>query len=98
MRQTIPLKFTSATYEQEVMGICSIHRIDFASVEESVNNRYFIVEPGSIDASKFDIVNRRFVENPSPRLNEILYACVTGRAAVAGRPVLEGEILEGLIV
>lgn len=99
MQEITPLRFSSAIYEQEIMGICQVHGIDFAEAEAGVRRRHIIVEPGDVNYSDIEIGKKRFVENGSGRLSDLLYGAVMGIAAAMGKPVKEdtSEILDGLI-
>ena len=99
MKQPVKLKFKSRMYGQEILAMCRVHANPFERIEAGICERWIVIPAGSMDFDKIELGKHRFVENPSSRLDDMMYGAVGGVALARGKPLLEdtGEILEGII-
>lgn len=98
MVQTVQVRFRSPATEQELRRTCLVHGIPFAYIEGRLGEDFVIVEPGSVDFDRLDLGHGRFLESPSPGLDRMFLAYLSGAAHARGKPLktTPGEILDGV--
>lgn len=98
MHDAVPLKFTSAAVEDRVRTIIREHAksgLVFEDLERAMNDRHFLVAPGSIDRTTIDIGADRYIESPSEQLDKRCFNYLEGWTSLSGMNWdLEGDELD----